>query len=275
MVSEVFRLLFIMENLEKICQQTTQLARNVGQYIKAELGSVMVEAIEHKSLNNFVSYVDKTSEKKLVEGLGKILPASTFLTEEETITSEESAIQWIIDPLDGTTNFLHQIPPFAISIALQYQKRTVLGVVYEITRDECFYTWEGAAAYLNGSVIKVSVQHTVEDSVIATGFMPGKHDWMPAYLDIFTYFINTARGVRRHGAAAVDLAYVACGRFDAFYEYNLHAWDVAAGALLVQQAGGKVSDFRGGLNYIFGGSIIADNGLIHEEVIKAIIPSSL
>ena len=256
--------------LETICQKSCNVIKNVGVFLKQELGKVRTEAIETKSLNSLVSYVDKTAEVQLVEGLGALLPEATFLTEEETVEQKEGEFRWIIDPLDGTTNFLHQLPFFSISVALQHHEQTILGIVLEVNRDECFYAWKNGGAFLNGKEIKVSTTKAIGDSLIATGFPYYDYDRIHAYLKTLDYFMNGTRGIRRLGSAALDLVYVACGRFDAFYEYSLNAWDVAGGAFIVQEAGGIVVDFKGGNDYLFGKEIIAVNPNIHPAFFKPI-----
>ena len=194
------------------------------------------------------------------------------VTEEETVEQTKGEYQWIIDPLDGTTNFLHQVPMFAVSVALQHHDETVLGVVYEVNRSECFSAWKGGGAFLNDQPISVSKTKTLSESLLATGFPYYDFKWIDPYLAAFRVFIQSTRGVRRCGAAAVDLAYVACGRFDGFYEYSLSAWDMAAGVILIQEAGGEVSDFFGGDNYLFGKNIIAGNPDIFKQISEVVGP---
>lgn len=257
-------------NVKQLCIDTTFLVRKTAAFIQKEVGKVASGEIETKSLNSLVSYVDKEAEKQLVTGLKYLFPDSTFLTEEETVHSESGTYQWIIDPLDGTTNFLHQIPVFSISIALQYQGRTILGIVHEINRDECFYAWKNGGAFLNGQSIQTSSNDALADSLIATGFPYYDYSKTARFLKSLEYFMKNTRGVRRLGSAAVDLAYVACGRFDAFYEYSLHPWDVAAGAFLVQEAGGDVYDFKGEGNYLHGKEISACNKALSTQFNQAI-----
>ena len=252
-------------NLELLCQQTCQIVTTTANFIRAELGKVQSNDIETKSLNSLVSYVDKQAERQLVAALQPLIPAATFLTEEETIAQEKGEYLWIIDPLDGTTNFLHQIPTFAVSVALQHKGITVIGVVYEVNRQECFYAWKEGGAYLNGQPISVSKNRTMQDAIIATGFPYYDYEQMDAYIETLKYCMLNTRGIRRLGAAAVDLAYVACGKFDAFFEYSLSPWDVAAGALLVEEAGGRVSDFKGGSDYLYGKEIVAGSSGLFEE----------
>ena len=232
------------------------------------MGQVSNGSIETKSLNSLVSYVDKTAELRLVEGLEPLLPDAVFLTEEETVVQGKGKLRWIIDPLDGTTNFLHQLPFFAISVALEQQGEIVLGIVYEINRQECFYAWKQGGAFLNGRPIQTSSAAGFADCIVATGFPYHDYSRQEAYLRVLGHFMQNTRGIRRFGSAALDLAFVACGRFDFFFEYSLNAWDVAAGAFLVQEAGGKVSDFSGGNNYLFGREIIACAAGLHQEGLR-------
>ncbi len=157
-----------------------------------------------------------------------------------------------------------------MSVALQDNNSTVIGIIYEINLDECFYSWMGGGAFLNGKTISVSTREKLSGCLIATGFPYTDFDRMEEYMKVFEFCMKNTRGIRRPGSAAVDLAYTACGRFDAFYEYGLHAWDVAAGAFIVQQAGGKVTDFKGGGNYLFGKEIIASNSYVNEEFLGVI-----
>ena len=261
--------------LKTIALQTTKITAEVGDYIRAQIGKVASAQIETKSINSLVSHVDKTAEEMLVKQLGELIPGSVFITEEETIEQAKGEFQWIIDPLDGTTNFLHGLPVFSISVALRQNEETILGVVLEINRNECFYAWKGGGAFLNEEKIQVSNCQKLEDSLIATGFPYYDFEREEAYFKVFRYFIKNTRGIRRLGSAAVDLAYVACGRFEGYFEYSSNAWDVAAGAFIVQEAGGQVCDFSGGTNYLFGREIIATSGAFHEDFVEIISPLKL
>jgi myo-inositol-1(or 4)-monophosphatase len=229
-----------------------------------------VNAIEFKGLNDLVSYVDKNAEKQLVRNLKKLIPEAGFTTEEETVNSKGEVYNWIIDPLDGTTNFIHGIPVYAISIALYEGDQPVIGVVYEINRGEMFYTYKGGAAYLNNKEIRVSVRTSLADCLLATGFPYYQFDKQAKYMQLFSEMMQKCHGLRRIGSAAVDLAYVACGRFDAFFEYNLNSWDVAAGAYLVQQAGGNIVNFSGGDEFLMTREILATNAKIDRELLETI-----
>ncbi|PKQ65562.1 inositol monophosphatase [Labilibaculum filiforme] len=255
-----------MIDLKELCFKTNDIARKVGLFIKEQQSKIKSDSIEVKGMHDFVTYVDKTAEEKIIAELKLILSDAGFIAEEGTETHRAEHYNWIIDPLDGTTNYIHGLSPFAVSIALQEYNEIVLGVVYEISLDECFYSWKGAnGAYLNGQTISVSTANSIDSSLIATGFPYYDYNQLKTFMASLEYFIIHSHGVRRPGSAATDLAYVACGRFEAFYEYSLHAWDVAAGSFLVEQAGGKVCDFKKGNDYIFGKEIIASNASIHDE----------
>jgi len=257
-------------DLQSICEKVCALAKETGEFLKNEVDKIKSTDIETKGLHDFVTYVDKSSEKKIVEKLSEILPEAAFITEEKTVISEEKIYKWIIDPLDGTTNFIHGLPLYSISIALMKGSKIVLGVVYEINLHECFYSWENSPAFLNEKEIKVSGRNKISDALLATGFPYYDFTELEKYVQLFKYFIQNSHGIRRLGSAAVDLAYVACGRVDGFFEYGLNPWDVAAGAFIVQQAGGKVCDYKGNNNYIFGKEIVASNSAIAEEFIEII-----
>lgn len=251
--------------LKEICFQAIEIIKATGKYISGEIKSFDKQIVESKGVHDFVSFVDKTAEKQLINGLKNLVPQAGYIAEEQTVKQDDSLIKWIIDPLDGTTNFIHGLMPYAISVALMKDTEIVIGIVYEISHNEVFYTWKGGKAYLNEEEIHVTKAKSVKDSLIATGFPYYDYDRLPQFMKTLDYFMQNSHGLRRLGSAATDLAYVACGRFDAFYEYSLSPWDVAAGAFIVQQAGGKVADFSGGDNYIFGKEIIATNELIFEE----------
>jgi myo-inositol-1(or 4)-monophosphatase len=251
-------------NLENITRQTCKLAVETGGFLKQEIIKLRSSDIELKSFNNFVTYVDRESESRIIEQLSRILPGSGFIAEESPgLCSAE--FTWVIDPLDGTTNYIHGVPMYCVSIGLMQNSRVIAGVIYEVNLDECFYTWQDAPSYKNGEVIRVSQTPEVAGSLFATGFPYHDYGRMEDYLDIFRHLMQHSRGIRRLGSAAADLAYVAAGRYDGFYEYGLSPWDVTAGVLLVKNAGGKVTDFSGGEKFIFGKEIIATNNSIHDE----------
>ncbi len=253
-----------------LTKNVTAITKEVSGFIKNNAGKLRQEDIEEKGLHDMVSYVDRGSEEMIKKALKELLPEAGFIAEESG-NDLAARFNWIIDPLDGTTNFVHGVPLYSISIALQEAGEIVLGVVHEVNLDECFYAWKGGTAYCNGQEIKVSKTEKLDASLIATGFPYYDFTRMEPYLKVFDQLMRNSRGIRRLGSAAVDLAYVACGRFEVFYEYGLHPWDVAAGAFIVAQAGGKLSGFDGTDDVIFGKDIIASNGIVHDEMLSIII----
>jgi myo-inositol-1(or 4)-monophosphatase len=251
--------------LETLCGGVMDLAKEVGDFILNERKIFSTSSVVTKGKQNFVTHVDKASEKLLVEGLRLLLPGSGFIAEEGTAGNDGEEYQWIIDPIDGTTNFIHGLPPFAISIALMQDKEIILGVIYELGFKEFFYAWKGSKAYMDEKEIRVSETNRVSESLIATGFPYTYFERLDPFMQSVRYFMQNSHGLRRLGSAATDLAYVACGRFEAFYEYGLSPWDVAAGVFIIQQAGGKACDFTGKDNWLFGGTVIAGNASIFEE----------
>lgn len=247
---------------EKITTEVCRIAREAGKFMSGELSTFDASKIENKGVHDLVSYVDKTSERMIISELQKLIPDAGFIAEEGTLDIRGERFNWIIDPLDGTTNYIHGIPVYSVSIALLENNELVIGVVYEVGHDECFYAWKSGGAYLNGKPIHVSARADIHNALLATGFPYSDFSRMDTYLEFFKWAMTNSRGIRRMGSAAADLAYVACGRFDAFWEYSLKPWDVAAGALLVQEAGGKVSDYKGGSDFLFGREILATNGII-------------
>lgn len=258
-----------MNDLVEVGLKVKTLALEVGRFIRTESSKFITSSIEKKGLNDLVSYVDKEAEKQLVEGLKIILPNSGFIAEEGTANMADEDYIWVVDPLDGTTNFIHGLPIYSISIALMYKEQLVLGLVYEINKNELFYAHKGGGAWLNDESISVSPIATLSESLLATGFPYYNFDKLETYMAMLAHFMKHTHGLRRMGSAAVDLAYVACGRFEGFFEYNLNPWDVAGGAFIVQEAGGTVTDFNDGDDFLFGKSIIA-SGKVSKELFGAI-----
>ncbi|SEJ32462.1 myo-inositol-1(or 4)-monophosphatase [Cyclobacterium xiamenense] len=256
--------------LERVTREVAVLARHAGAFIREEGKSFNREKVEQKGFNDLVSYVDKGAEKIIVEGLAELLPQAGFITEEGTRSDDKQELTWIVDPLDGTTNFVHGIPTYAVSIALARGNEVLSGVVYEINLDECFAASLGSEATCNDQPIRVSTAADLGNSLVATGFPYDAGGKTDQYLDLLAHFLKNTHGLRRLGSAAVDLCYVACGRVEGYLEYNLQSYDVAAGTLIVKQAGGQVTDFRGGENYLFGGQILASNGKVHQDLLDAI-----
>lgn len=254
-----------MNDYQSLTNQVVDLSKKIGYFLLEEIKVLTQKDVEEKSIHNLVTHVDKSAEKQIIETLSKLIPESGFIAEEGTSTKVGETFNWIVDPLDGTTNFIHGIPLYSVSIALKKDNELVLGVIYEPNLDECFYTWKNAPTYLNGKEVRVSSIPQIDHSLFATGFPYYDYSKLDNFMQLFVYLMQNSRGVRRLGSAAVDLAYVACGRYEGFYEYGLSPWDVAAGILLVQNAGGKTYDFSGGNNYLFGKEIVAVNPLISEE----------
>lgn len=257
-------------NLQMISTQVNKIVDDVARFIAREHYVVTEKDIECKDLNSLVSYVDKEAERALMEAFSQLIPESGFITEESGEHHPNQAYRWIIDPLDGTSNFLHGIPIFSVSVALQYHEKTIFGVVHEVNKNEQFYAIEGVGAFMNGEPIRVLSHPNLSRSLVATGFPYQRFDTVESYLSVLSEFMQTSIGVRRMGSAAVDLAYTACGRFGGFFEANLNSWDVSAGAFIVEQAGGVVTDFNGGSDYLFGRQIVAGNPSISSIMLNVI-----
>lgn len=257
--------------MENLLDEMMNLCRNTGAFQMSHFRGLSNEHVRDKGLNQLVSFVDIESERMLVDGLQKLAPGSTFVTEENTITqNQKSDRYWIIDPLDGTTNFLHGLGAFSISLAFVNMGEITHGVVYVPEWNEMFSAEKNKGARLNGNPLLVSTSASLSESLIATGFPYYEFEQMQSYLAVLADLMRSTHGLRRWGSAAIDLAYVAASRFDGFFETGLNAWDVAAGVLLVEEAGGRVSDFRGEGDYIFGKTILACNGRIYEEFLRLI-----
>jgi len=252
-------------NLEILCRSVCDLALDVGDFVYRESKTFSSDAIELKGKSNIVSYVDKQAEEMLVERLRVLLPEAGFITEEGTATDKGEQWNWIIDPLDGTTNFVHGLPCYSVCIALMEGDSIVLGVVFEVNFRELFYAWKGGGAWLNSDRISVSPISSLSNSLVAVGFPYKDEGRMGQYVQLLHHLQKNSHGVRRLGSAATDMVYVACGRLESFVELGLSPWDVAAGALIVTEAGGTVTDLSGGANYIFGKEILASNGATHQD----------
>jgi myo-inositol-1(or 4)-monophosphatase len=249
----------------KICGKVREIASEAGMFIRRERTKLTYQDVETKSTASFVTYVDKKSELMIVDALRRLIPGSGFVTEEGTAGNSGEELVWFIDPLDGTTNYIHGLCPFSVSIGLAEAGKMVLGVVYELGQDEMFHAYRDSRACMNGNEIRVAVSDRSKDALIGTGFPYYAFDRIDRYLAVLHELMQCTQGLRRMGSAAADLSYVAAGRFDGFFEHALHAWDVAAGAFILQQAGGKVTDFNGGENWLYGGEIIAASDAYFPE----------
>lgn len=254
-----------MIKLEIVIEEVKKLLYEVGELQKEWLGKKDLKTYHKTSADDLVTEVDELSEKYLLEAIGSFYPGHGFLSEESGASNSEAEYLWIIDPLDGTTNFAQGIPIFAVSVALQFRGETVLGAIYQPLLGEMFTALKGRGAWLNGQRIEVSAKSDLAKSILATGFPYDKATHRENNAAYFAYFVPRVRGLRRLGAAAYDLACVAAGRFDGFWELNLSPWDVAAGILLVAEAGGKVEFLQKR-----GISLVAGNKVICDKVMEAI-----
>ncbi len=244
-------------DLQHTLNEVVKIAIKAGEFIRHEGQKFDSSKIQEKGLNNLVSYVDMEAEKMIVQTLKFTLPEAGFITEEGTETERADKYNWVVDPLDGTTNFMHGLPPYSVSIALIENEKPIIGVVYVITSDECYHAIKGQGAYCNRKKIEVSKVAKIKDGLFITGMPYTDFGKLDQYWNIFEHFMKKSHGIRRLGSAAADLAYVASGRSEGFFEHGLQPYDVAAGVLLVTEGGGMVTDYKGGDNYIFGNEIIA------------------
>ncbi len=243
-------------------------AREAGRFLAERFhGSLK---IEKKGQVNLVTDVDRRSEELLKKIILSEFPDHGFIAEEGTESGTDSDYLWLVDPLDGTTNYAHGFPVYCVSIALLKKGEIITACIYNPNLDECFMAEAGSGGFLNGERIAVSKTESLDDSLLATGFPYDIRESDDDNLKEFTAFYKKARAVRRAGAAALDLAYVACGRFDGFWEFKLAPWDIAAGILLVEEAGGKISSWTGEECDLFKGEILASNGLIHERMVEVL-----
>lgn len=246
-------------------------ARRAGAVISRASFDLDAINVSRKRHNDFVSDVDRAAESEIIRVLRDAYPSHAILAEESG-TSGESEYQWVIDPLDGTTNFLHGFPQYAVSIALVHRGIVTQAVVFDPTRNDLFTATRGAGAFLNDRRIRVSARSVLHDCLIGTGFPYHEFEHLDTYMGMFREFLTKTAGVRRPGSAALDLAYVAAGRLDGFWEIGLNPWDIAAGTLLVSEAGGLVGDFQGEANYLKSGHIVAANPKVFALMLKSLSP---
>lgn len=244
-------------------------ARKAGALLMENLGKLTREEINSKMRFDFVTKIDTDSEELIVDMIRTAFPDHTFLA-EESHRDESGDYRWIIDPLDGTTNYIHAMPIFSVSIALQIRSELALGVVYDPTRDELFYAEKGGGAFLNGCPIHVSTIENPETALLATGYPFRVKHLLELYQRSFNRLFMQVSGIRRAGSAALDLSYVACGRFDGFWELDLKPWDIAAAAVILSEAGGLLTDFAGGGDVLRTGNTVASNGRLHPMMMEII-----
>jgi len=258
--------------MHPIVNIATRAARNAGDIIMRATKQMDQITIKNKSENDYVSDVDQMAEREIIHTIRKAYPDHAILAEESGRSEGNSEFEWIIDPLDGTTNYLHQFPQYSVSIAMRQKGRLEHAVVYDPLKDELFSASRGAGAQLNGRRIRVSGARGLEGALLGTGFPFKDQRYLDVYLQMFKQMVIPTAGIRRAGSAALDLAYVAASRLDGFWELNLNPWDMAAGLLLIQEAGGMVSDIQGGHNIFETGHVIAANPRVFKAMVKALHP---
>lgn len=245
-------------------------AHHAGDFIVRKINKLPDLQVEVKARNDFVSEVDREAEVRIIEELLKAFPDHGIVAEESGLIEGEAEYRWIIDPLDGTTNYLHGFPQYAVSIACEHRGRLAHGVIYDPFKQELFAASRGDGATLNNRRIRVSKIKSIEGALIGTGFPFKNPADLDEFLQLFSAFFKSASDMRRAGSAALDLAYVAAGRLDGFWESGLNAWDMAAGALIVREAGGLVTDYQGDENFLENGQVVAGNPKIIADMLRTI-----
>ena len=274
--------------LEELTRGVCEIAKQAGAYIREERRKFSLESVERKHAHDYVSYVDKGSEKQIVSALRQLLPEAGFITEEGTTKMEEgrgkmeedsaispqsSALTWVVDPLDGTTNFIHQYAPYAVSIALLQGKEILIGVVYEVCHDECYCAWKGGGAYveLEGESLKLSVSNQkIQDALLCLQLPYNSDAYKPVIKHLIDKLYGNVGSVRMCGSAAMALCYVASGRYDGYAEKYIGQWDFMAGALIVKEAGGMVTNYEGSEDFTQGNNVVATNGVIQQDLLNVI-----
>lgn len=254
--------------MDKTIQAAREAALKAGRMLRENIGKS--SEISYKGTVDLVTNFDTQAQRVIFDHLSSCFPDHDYLAEEGLNQNKGAEFRWIIDPLDGTTNYAHHFPVFTVSIALEREGEVVLGLIYDPMREEMFSAVKGEGAFLNGEEIRVSAVDDLNKSLLATGF---PYDIRASKVNNITHFNNLltrVQGIRRCGSAAMDLCYVASGRFDGFWELKLSPWDIAAGALIVQEAGGLISDFQNGEFTIYGAEILASNGLIHQQIVEVL-----
>ena len=274
--------------LEELTRGVCKIAKQAGAYIREERRKFSLESVERKHAHDYVSYVDKGSEKQIVSALRQLLPEAGFITEEGTTKMEEgrgkmeedsaispqsSALTWVVDPLDGTTNFIHQYAPYAVSIALLQGKEILIGVVYEVCHDECYCAWKGGGAYveLKGESLKLKVSNQkIQDALLCLQLPYNSDAYKPVIKHLIDKLYGNVGSVRMCGSAAMALCYVASGRYDGYAEKYIGQWDFMAGALIVKEAGGMVTNYEGSEDFTQGNNLVATNGVIQQDLLNVI-----
>ena len=277
-----------MIDLEQCALAVCEIARRAGAYIREERKKFSLDSVERKHAHDYVSYVDKGSEQLIVSALRELLPEAGFITEEGPADQGDRSrdsernhgpvplIRWVVDPLDGTTNFIHQYAPYAVSIALLQGREVLVGVVYEVCADECFYAWKGGGAYLMHNLqcimhnkLHVSSQK-IQDALLCLQLPYNSEAYKPTIQRLIDSFYGNVGSIRMCGSAAMALCYVACGRLDGYAEQYIGQWDYMAGSLIVMEAGGTVTDYSGSSDFTQGNSVVATNGIIQQDLLEII-----
>lgn len=257
-----------MLKIKGFLKSAVSAAESAGEVIMKNLGTLSRDDIHTKQATDFVTRVDRESEQRIIDIIHRRYPDHRFLGEESLKDSDTGGHRWIIDPLDGTTNFIHGYPVFSVSIALEYEREIILGVILDPSRNELFTAEKGHGAFLNGRQIRICSTTEMKTALITTGFPFRRRDLTDDYLKLFRTIFSRVSDIRRAGSAALDLAYLAAGRCEGFFEIGLGPWDIAAGSILVHEAGGIITDFSGGTDYLLTGNIVAGNPAIHSELLK-------
>lgn len=257
--------------MQGILEEVKQVAVEVGAFIAQQRENFDHSRVESKHSHDYVSYVDKESERMIVARLKAILPEAGFITEEKTTEQQggKTSLVWVVDPLDGTTNFIHDLAPYCVSIALRDEKELLLGVVYEVTRKELYYATKGGGAYLNGKPIHVSSLSDMDDALVMIGYPYNAEEYRSFCLNLTGQLYGHCASIRSNGSAEVELCYVASGKIDVYVESYIQPWDVAAGACILMEAGGKVTDYDGGdEKWMSGRQVVATNGKLHFRILE-------
>ena len=259
-----------MNNLEQLTVEVCRIAREAGCFLKEERKNFRRETVEKKHAHDYVSYVDKESERRIVSALHALLPEAGFITEEGSAEYHDEPCCWVVDPLDGTTNYIHDVPPYCVSIALRSRDELLLGVVYEPVRDECFYAWQGGGAYLDGVRMRVSDVTSLDEAYVMAELPYNAGQYARTAEHLIRRLYGRVSAVRMNGSAALALCYVAAGRYDAWMEAYIGKWDFSAAALMIQEACGMVTDFRGSTSFLEGHHIVAANPALHAAVLDIV-----
>ena len=260
------------EEMDRILEVARKAAEIGGEILLQAFGKLHQKQIALKGVGDYVTEIDRESERAIIDIIKEKFPDHVIHAEESGKENRESSYRWLIDPLDGTANYVQGIPIFGISIALMKENETLMGLVSYPERDEMFWALKGGGAFLNGREIHVSAKSDMSRVMLASGFPWRSKNYLDSYLASFKELFRSVAGVRRMGSAAIDLAYTACGRFDGFWEMKLKPWDISAGILLVEEAGGVVTDFKGEKGYAESGNVVAGNPFVHEKILKTIQP---